>query len=244
MLTSVKDPIIEAFKIRLDGSPRRVQKFIRDFMDSPDAEAFKSNVDGAPGICMYNSSRPVEGLQTLGFEGAEKLKSLYEQRERRSHESAAAYSSGRSFEDGDLILIQARENLPHSGGSTVLGKLRLAIYKAALTEELIEPDTSHRYLWITDFPMFTLDNDTDPGQGGSAGFSATHHPFTAPKTAADVDLLLTDPLKAKADHYDLVVNGVELGGGSRRIHNAEMQKFVMRDILKVCALAYSYTFLY
>ncbi|EHL01077.1 putative Aspartyl-tRNA synthetase, mitochondrial [Glarea lozoyensis 74030] len=81
--------------------------------------------------------------------------------------------------------------------------------------------------------MFTPENGVDPGQGGRSKFSATHHPFTAPKTAADVDLLISNPLKAKADHYDLVVNGVELGGGSRRIHSAEMQKFVMRDVLKM-----------
>ena len=86
---------------------------------------------------------------------------------------------------------------------------------------------------MTDFPLFTPENGVDPGQGGSAGFSATHHPFTAPKTAADVDLLLTDPLKAVADHYDLVVNGVELGGGSRRIHSAQMQSFIMVEVLKV-----------
>lgn len=85
--------------------------------------------------------------------------------------------------------------------------------------------------------MFTLSTSTplEPGQGGTSGFSSTHHPFTAPLSASDADLLLSAPLEAKADHYDLVVNGVELGGGSRRIHNAEFQKFVMKDILKMTA---------
>ena len=63
--------------------------------------------------------------------------------------------------------------------------------------------------------------------------SSTHHPFTAPKTPADVDLLFTAPEKALAAHYDIVVNGVELGGGSRRIHNGEIQEFVFRDVLKM-----------
>ncbi len=72
-----------------------------------------------------------------------------------------------------------------------------------------------------------------PWPGWEGGFSATHHPFTAPLAPEDFDLLLTDPLRAKADHYDLVVNGVELGGGSRRIHIAKLQEFVMRDILKM-----------
>jgi aspartyl-tRNA synthetase len=232
MLTSIQKPIVESFKIRLNGNSSTVQNFVRNFMDSPDAEVFRQNPDGAPGIFVFDPRRPLEGLQAFGFEGAENLKSLYAMSPRQpfvnyDHDIAT------TFDDGDLLLVQARENLPHTGGSTVLGKLRIALYKAAVAEGLIEPDPTHHYLWVTDFPMFTLENASDPGQGGAAGFSATHHPFTAPKSAADVDLLLTDPLKAKADHYDLVVNGVELGGGSRRIHSAEMQKFIMRDILKV-----------
>ena len=218
MLTSIEDPIVEAFKFSLDGNSKRTQAFIREFMDSADAEPFKENTDGAPGIFVFDPRRPLEGLQAFGFEGAESLKALY----------------SNEFTDGDLLLIQARPNVPHSGGSTMLGKLRLAIYKAALAQNVIKPDSAHRFLWVTDFPMFTLDTSTDPGQGGSSGFSATHHPFTAPKTGADLDMLLTDPLKAKADHYDLVLNGVELGGGSRRIHSSAIQKFIMKDIIKVC----------
>ena len=202
-------------------------------MDSPDAEFVRDNPDGAPGIFVFNHRRPLEGLQAFGFEGAEKLKALYAASPEHPFVNYDHDTAATTFDDGDLLLVQARENLPATGGSTVLGRLRIAIYKAAISEGLIERDAFHHYLWITEFPMFTLDNASEPGQGGAAGFSATHHPFTAPKSAADVDLLLTDPLKAKADHYDLVVNGVELGGGSRRIHSAEMQKFIMRDILKV-----------
>ena len=233
MLTSIEDPIIEVCKLRFDCEPERVQAFMRKLMDSPDAEPFISNIDGAPGFCVYDSRKPVEGLQTFGFESAEKLKALYSDLRHPGYQSEEVRAINSTFEDGDLLIIQARQNLPHSGGSTILGKLRLAIHKAAVAEGLIKPDPDHHYLWVTDFPMFTPHNDTDPGQGGTSGFSATHHPFTAPLSPEDVDLLLTDPLKAKADHYDLVVNGVELGGGSRRIHNAEMQKFVMRDIIKV-----------
>lgn len=233
MLTSIPVPRIDAFKLRLDASPKDVRKFIQKFMDSPEAEPFRSNVDGAPGICVFDSTKPIEGLETFGFEGAEKLKEIWGAHEGFPYESKNAIWNSKRFVDGDLIIMQARERIPPSGGSTAIGRLRLAIYKAAIGEKLIEPDLSHRYLWVIGFPMFTPDNDSDPGQGGTAGFSATHHPFTAPISAKDVDLLLTDPLKAKADHYDLVVNGVELGGGSRRIHNADMQRFIMKDILKV-----------
>jgi aspartyl-tRNA synthetase len=233
MVTHLENPIIEACKFRLDGDTQTIQKFMSMFFSTPVGEIFSKNSDGGPGVAVFDSRRPLEGLQTLGFEGAEKLKALYSILPQQAFQDRKAYENETTFDDGDLVLIQARKNLPHSGGSTALGRLRIAIYKAALAEKLLEPDPLHRYLWVTDFPMFTLENGVDPGQGGAAGFSATHHPFTAPKTAADVDLLLTDPLKAKADHYDLVVNGVELGGGSRRIHSAPMQTFIMHEVLKV-----------
>ncbi|RDW73372.1 putative aspartyl-trna synthetase protein [Coleophoma cylindrospora] len=227
MLTSTRDPIVEATRFRLKGSPDTVRKFIMKFMDSPDAEVFRQNPDGAPGVFVCDSRKPLEGLQAFGFEGAEKLK------EALVDPSRGADQEENVLEDGDLVLLQARENAPHTGGSTALGRLRLAVYKEAVSQGLLDPDSSHKFLWVTDFPMFTLNNDQDPGQGGASGFSATHHPFTAPKTEADIELLLTDPLKAIADHYDLVMNGVELGGGSKRIHNAEIQKFVMKEILQM-----------
>ncbi|TVY87381.1 Aspartate--tRNA(Asp/Asn) ligase [Lachnellula willkommii] len=233
MLTHLENPIFEACKIRLNGHPERIKKFVSMFFSTPVGEIFSKNTDGGPGVAVFDSSRPLEGLQTFGFEGAEKLKALYSKLPQQVFHGKEAHKNETTFDDGDLIIIQARENLPHSGGSTALGRLRIALYKAALAEGLLEPDFYHHYLWVTNFPMFTLENGVDPGQGGTAGFSATHHPFTAPKTAEDVDLLRTDPLMAKADHYDLVVNGVELGGGSRRIHSAKMQRFVMQEVLKM-----------
>jgi aspartyl-tRNA synthetase len=140
-----------------------------------------------------------------------------------------------AIENGDLLILQARPNGPLSGGSTPLGNLRLALHKAAIAQGLMDAPDPHDYqfLWIIDFPLFTPNDDTDPGQGGASGFSSTHHPFTAPKMPADVDLLLTDPHLATAAHYDIVLNGIELGGGSRRIHNAAVQEFVFRDVLKM-----------
>jgi aspartyl-tRNA synthetase len=91
-----------------------------------------------------------------------------------------------------------------------------------------------KFLWVTDFPLFSPDlNDAmDPGQGGSAGVRSTHHPFTAPQVQ-DLDLLVSNPLAVKGQHYDLVVNGVELGGGSVRIHDADLQHHVLKEILRV-----------
>ncbi|MCX6716096.1 MAG: aspartate--tRNA ligase [Candidatus Taylorbacteria bacterium] len=71
--------------------------------------------------------------------------------------------------------------------------------------------------WVVDFPMFEKDDE--------GGVQAVHHPFTAPK-AGDEHLLDTDPLKALANAYDIVLNGYEVGGGSIRIHNRKMQNKV------------------
>jgi aspartyl-tRNA synthetase len=121
---------------------------------------------------------------------------------------------------GDSLIFQPRRQADYSGGSTSLGRLRIALHKAAVANGLIERPEGFNFLWVTDFPLFSPTTDGEPGQGGQAGLSSTHHPFTAPKTAEDVDLLDSNPQLAKAAHYDLVVNGVELGGGRRRIHIA------------------------
>ena len=76
---------------------------------------------------------------------------------------------------------------------------------------------------------------SDPGQGGIAGIRSTHHPFTAPE-AEDLKYLDSDPLSVKAQHYDLVVNGVELGGGSVRIHDADLQYHILKEIIQVPTL--------
>lgn len=216
-ITPLQDPIVEAVKIPVSSDPKTTRKFVSSFLDSPDGKNFLENPNGQPGIFIGDLSQPMQGLGPLGYqyvmEGPEAL----------------------AVENGELLVLQARPNAPLSGGSTALGNLRLALYKAAISQDLIEAPAADdfRFLWITDFPLFTPSNDSDPGQGGTAGFSSTHHPFTAPKTPADVELLLTAPEKAKAAHYDIVLNGVELGGGSRRIHNAAVQEFIFRDILKM-----------
>uniref|UniRef100_A0A0K0FM89 Aspartate--tRNA ligase, mitochondrial (inferred by orthology to a human protein) n=1 Tax=Strongyloides venezuelensis TaxID=75913 RepID=A0A0K0FM89_STRVS len=80
------------------------------------------------------------------------------------------------------------------------------------------------FCWIIDFPLFE-DND--------GNYASTHHPFTAPKES-DLEKLVNveDLLSIKALHYDLVINGIEMGGGSIRIHDASLQKHVLENILK------------
>lgn len=223
MITHIENPVVEAFRFRPsrieEGNQLPTSGLVDELMKTLPL-ALAQNPDGAPVALLVDSSKPLRGLSPLGFEGVDALESG----------GIAAFAD---LEDGDVLVFQAREDKPFQGGSTALGTFRTLLYQAAVSRGLLPRDLSFQFLWVTDFPMFTPDNETDPGQGGQAGFSATHHPFTAPLTNEDVELLATDPLKARADHYDLVVNGVELGGGSRRIHVAKMQEYIMREILKM-----------
>lgn len=76
-------------------------------------------------------------------------------------------------------------------------------------------DEQYNLLWVVDFPMFEEDEEDH-------SLKAMHHPFTCPKLD-QLELLDTDPLAVKADAYDIVLNGVELGGGSVRIHDKNLQ---------------------
>jgi aspartyl-tRNA synthetase len=95
---------------------------------------------------------------------------------------------------------------------TVLGRLRQHLAR----EKGLIPQGAFRFVWITDFPLVQWDE-------GEKRFAAVHHPFTAPNPA-DIALLDSDPGKVRARAYDLVLNGQEIGGGSIRIHDPELQK--------------------
>ncbi|HTL95302.1 MAG TPA: aspartate--tRNA ligase [Gemmatimonadaceae bacterium] len=113
--------------------------------------------------------------------------------------------------DGDLVLFAAG---PDRVTNPALDRVRQEV---ARLMGLI-PDGALRFLWVTDFPMFECDHAT-----GALG--PTHHPFTAPHPD-DAALLDREPLRARAQAYDVVLNGMELGGGSIRIHDPEMQRRV------------------
>lgn len=118
-------------------------------------------------------------------------------------------------EPEDLLLFVAAEP---EVVATVLGALRLHV------GELLQliPANTFNFLWVTDFPL--LEWDKDEGR-----FVALHHPFTAPKDE-DLPLLTSDPGRVRAKAYDLVLNGVELGGGSIRIHRREVQEQMFKAI--------------
>lgn len=83
-------------------------------------------------------------------------------------------------------------------------------------------DNVLNFLWVVDFPVFEYSEE-------EGRYMAMHHPFTAPKEE-DVDLLLTDPGKARARAYDIVLNGIELGGGSIRIHDRNLQETMFKAL--------------
>jgi aspartyl-tRNA synthetase len=113
-----------------------------------------------------------------------------------------------SSEPGSTVLFAADEP---AVAARVLGALRLHLGReVGLVEE-----SSWRFVWITDFPLFEWDDE-------DSRWKAVHHPFTRPAPGSE-GLVATDPGAAPALAYDLVVNGIEIGGGSFRIHEQELQ---------------------
>jgi aspartyl-tRNA synthetase len=110
---------------------------------------------------------------------------------------------------GDLILLLAGEGI-----EPPLGELRRTI---AAQENLAKDGWN--FLWVTDFPMFELDE--------AGELTSSHHPFTSPKPE-EIDRLETDPLSVVSNAYDLVLNGIELGSGSIRIHDRDLQERIFR----------------
>uniref|UniRef100_A0A8C9GX13 Aspartyl-tRNA synthetase 2, mitochondrial n=1 Tax=Piliocolobus tephrosceles TaxID=591936 RepID=A0A8C9GX13_9PRIM len=114
----------------------------------------------------------------------------------------------------------------HFNQCSLLGKLRLECADLLETRGMVLRDpTLFSFLWVVDFPLF-LPKEENPRELESA-----HHPFTAPHPS-DIHLLYTEPKKARSQHYDLVLNGNEIGGGSIRIHNAELQRYILATLLK------------
>lgn len=116
---------------------------------------------------------------------------------------------------GDLLLILAGDR--HSTREA-LSELRLEMGRRL---ELVNDD-DFAPLWVVDFPLLEWDEET-------SRFYAMHHPFTSPRPE-DISLLDTDPASVRANAYDLVINGVEIGGGSVRIHDGQLQKKMFRTL--------------
>lgn len=134
----------------------------------------------------------------------------------------------------ESITLLCRRQRQVFGGSTCMGRARIIFQSFLEKHNLVEPrpDRPFELCWITDFPLFSPATENEPGQGGSLGISSTHHPFTAPnpEDVHHLDGSLEDLMKIRGLHYDLVMNGVEIGGGSIRIHDAQMQRRVFKSL--------------
>jgi len=122
----------------------------------------------------------------------------------------------------DLVFLCA-----HSDWEQVclaLGKVRSLMAQQTTDNghNLCDPNQM-KFLWVENFPLFEPIKECNT-------FQSAHHPFTAP-IEQDVELLYSDPSQVRGQHYDLVLNGFEVGGGSIRIHQADMQKYVIENIL-------------
>ncbi len=137
----------------------------------------------------------------------------------------AALTERLGITDGDMIFFAAA---PWEQACAILGRIRLEaaqllVKRGKLT---LRPD-DWKFLWVVDFPLMSYDEER-------GGYAATHHPFTAP-VPEDAAFLDSDPKKVRGQHYDVVLNGMELGGGSIRIHQPALQKKVFEDVLKIPA---------
>lgn len=142
-----------------------------------------------------------------------------------TEDEKAALTRDLKIEDGDIVFFSAAE---WERACAILGRVRLDA--AALLQKRGKLTIRHddwRFLWVVDFPLMSYDEER-------GGYAATHHPFTAP-VAEDVALLDSDPKRVRGQHYDVVLNGMELGGGSIRIHQPAVQKKVFEDVLKIPA---------
>jgi aspartyl-tRNA synthetase len=127
------------------------------------------------------------------------------------------------IEEGDLILFGADKR---AVVWEVLGRLRLVIAEMLKKDgKLKVPEDQWNFLWVVDFPLISYNPE-------SKRHVATHHPFTSP-VVEDVPLLDTEPTQVRGQHYDIVLNGVELGGGSIRIHQPELQKKIFEQVLQI-----------
>lgn len=140
-----------------------------------------------------------------------------------SEAEQADLKSKLNIEDGDIVFFAACE---WERACAILGRIRLECARLLQARgKLSIPADQFNFLWVIEFPLMLFDEE----QGR---YVSAHHPFTSP-VEEDVQYLDTDPLRVRGQHYDIVLNGVELGGGSIRIHQPQVQEKVFRDVLKI-----------
>ena len=178
------------------------------------------NAKGQGGMARKKIDKLTEAIRSYGAKGMVWMKVAGEEVSSSvnkffSQEQLQEIAAKMGAADGDLILIVSDKN---KVVFDALGFLRRHI----AGELGLLKDDDYKLLWVVAFPLFEYDEETD-------SYQAMHHPFTSPKEE-DAEVLKTTPIAAKANAYDIVLNGVELGGGSIRIHDQEMQEDMFRAL--------------
>ena len=182
---------------------------VRGMVVAGKAEATRKEIDGWTTIAKRKGAK---GLGQFQFKGGEVTSQIAKF---LSAGELDALRNATGAKDGDLVLVVAA---PYRVASESLGVLR-----EHLGQDLKLADTStHRAVWVYEFPLVER---TPEG-----GWTFAHNPFCGPLTPHDVELLDTEPEKARSKQYDLVVDGRELGGGSVRIHQRSVQERLFKQM--------------
>jgi len=140
-----------------------------------------------------------------------------------SEEEKAALKERLEIENGDIVFFMAAE---WERSCSILGKVRLECAELLKKRGRLEIDPSQwDFFWVIEFPLMVYDDE-------EGRYVSAHHPFTSP-VVDDIEYLDEDPKKVRGQHYDLVLNGMELGGGSIRIHQPELQQKVFEEVLEL-----------
>ncbi|KAJ2160057.1 aspartate--tRNA ligase msd1 [Coemansia sp. RSA 552] len=178
----------------------------------------------ANGESKFTSMHKVKEDGITGLSKATLLARHFEPEQPQRAELAGILESV-SARPGDLLFVSERSTHV-TPANTTLGRVRTLSAKMLCEKGRLDiPADRFDFLWVEDFPLFTREADDADGQ-----LSATHHPFTAP-VEDDLPLLYESPAKVRGQHYDLVLNGMELGGGSIRVHDPDLQQHIFREIL-------------
>jgi aspartyl-tRNA synthetase len=168
----------------------------------------------------YAKSFGAKGLAFIKVEGGEWKSPIVKF---FSEAEKVALTTKLAIQEGDLILFAADQWL---NACEILGKIRLYCADVLKTQgKLVIDPHQFNFLWVIEFPLLGFDREQNR-------WYSSHHPFTAP-VAEDTALLKTDPKRVRGQHYDIVVNGVELGGGSIRIHQPDVQKTIFEELLAI-----------
>jgi aspartyl-tRNA synthetase len=186
------------------------------------------NVKGLSDITQGELKKLEESAKSLGAKGLAFIKAVDGEWKSPilkflSKEEQNKLKDELNIENGDIIFFAASE---WEKACSILGRVRLEASELLQSRGLLKLDKNDfKFLWVIEFPLMLMDDE-------AGRFVSSHHPFTAP-VPEDIELLITEPLKVRGQHYDLVLNGVELGGGSIRIHQPDLQKLIFEEVLKI-----------